>query len=227
MKINKFPEIMSSLSRQKQEDVLCVFGFWNSYKGQGGWASHRKLTHDIVQAIIKSLTNYSVEDVCIAIHNYSTILIGYKYYWDYVWPLSIFLTVGCEKRKDAPRKWWQFLPENFVAVNYLKDKEIEVEDIDSELTQELVKKFRLLTNNKMFEPSVTQRIKFVKATKKMHEFFGNRYTDIGMKVQVDFLFHCLYRNYIDRGEVLYPGHLCSENLWEILLPQYLLELGVE
>lgn len=221
-------ESFISLSKQKQEDVLCVFGFWNSYKGQGSWASHRKLSHDIVQAIIKGLGNYSVEDICMAIHNYSTVLLDNKYYWDHVWPLSIFLTVGCERRKDAPRKWWQFLSENFIEKNYLKNGHIEekVEDKDPELTKRLIKTFKILTNNREFEPSDVQYVKFVKAAEKMKEFFGKRYTDMDVKIQIDFLFYCLYKNYIDKGEVLYPGHLSSSNTWDILMPQYLLELGV-
>jgi len=231
MSEKQLPTNFLSLSRRKRIDVLVVFDFWNTYKGLGRWASHRKLSYDIVQAILKSLENYSVEEICGAIHNYSTVLLDDRYYWDYVWYLSTFLTVKHERRKDATRKWWQFLPENFIEGNYLKNgnghvKE-EIEDTYPLLTLKLIKNFGLLTNNKEFEPSDLQRVKFVKTSREMINFFERRYRGISENLQVEYLFNCLEKNYIDKGEVVYPGHLCSKNLWSIQLPQYLIELGIE
>ena len=229
-KSNGLLENFDSLSKRKQEDVLCIFDFWNSYKSQGNWISHKKLTHDMVQAIVDNLKKYTIEDICIAIDNYVKVLVGDKYFWDYVWVLSIFLTVGYERRKNTPRKWWQFLPENFVEENYLKaklDKIEEVEDINPDITLNIIKYYRILVNNKRFEPNSDQRVKFVKASIEMNIFFRERYKDISENERINLLTECLQKNYVDKGEVLHPGHFCSRNTWDVLLPQYLAELGIE
>jgi len=134
----------------KKEEL--VFDFWNSFKGAKTstkldpktkstihWHSHNKLTYDMKIAIEENLRDYELIEVCEAINNYAKVLISDETFWTYVWPLPTFLTVKYEKRKDAPKKWWQFLPENFVEQNYLSwgNKKVEQKTLskDPELTK--------------------------------------------------------------------------------------------
>lgn len=64
---------------------------------------------------------YTPEQIIAAIDNYATVLLGQEYWWTYVWTLPDFLTVGEEKHKQASRKWWRFLPDNFIEENYLTE----------------------------------------------------------------------------------------------------------
>lgn len=212
-----------------KQSILDIFDFWNLFKGKGKWWSHRKLSYDIINAIMMNLScDYSVEDICTAIDNYAKVLIGEEYFWDYVWSLSTFLTVKYERNKNSARKWWQFLPDNFIEENYLVNKNGSSklpDDPEPELTQEIIEEFALLINNKDFVPNGIQRVKFIEATKKMISFFKDR--GIIKENRIKYLIMCIEKNYIDRGEILFPGHLCSEFTWSILMPQFLFELGIE
>jgi len=94
------------------------------------------------------------------------------------------------------------------------------------LTKKLIRQYSRLTNNKDFVPSPSQYTKFVETTKKMVEFFKNRYKDMSEDMWVTNLADCLEKNFIDKGEILYPGHFCSDTTWDILVPQYFAELGI-
>jgi len=217
------------LSNRKKFAVLDIFDFWNLFKGKGKWWSHRKLSYDIVNAILLNLScGYSVEDICIAIDNYAKVLLEEKYFWNYVWSLSTFLTVKYERNKNSLRKWMQFLPDNFIEENYLVNGNGNFkfpEDLDPELTREITKEFALLINNGGFVSNGTQQVKFIETTKKMLVFFEKKSIIKGNWVK--YLSMCMKKNYLDKGEPLFPGHLCSEHTWNILMPQFLAELGIE
>lgn len=217
------------VGKSVKQAVLDVFDFWNLFKGKGKWWSHRKLSHDIINAIMMNLScDYSVEDICTAIDNYAKVLIGDEYFWDYSWSLSTFLTVKYERNKNSAKKWWQFLSNNFIEENYLIDKNGNskfLNDSDSELTQEIIREFALFINNKDFVPNGTQQVKFIETTRKMISFFKDK--DITKKNWVKYLFKCLEKNYTNEGAPVYPGHLCSEFTWNILMCQFLAELGIE
>ncbi len=117
------------------QDFLKIFNHWNSYKGKLieknnekiTWKSHNLksdgfIAPEIVKAIKQALSvGYSVEDICSAISNYAKILLGEDFFWTYAWNLAEFLTRGEERHKQAPRKWWKFLPDNFDKERYLSE----------------------------------------------------------------------------------------------------------
>lgn len=213
---------------KNKESVELVFEFWNQYKGRAPWKSHEKVSYDIAAAINEALKHYSVQEICSAIDNYSKVLFDGKCRWTYAWSLSIFLSVKNGVTKDAPRKWYQFLPDNFVMANYLTDrptKELADEgEYDVELVNKLIKSYSNMINNKGFIPGQRQKHKFIEASRMAQEFFGRH--KIQKENWVHHLMQCLNNVYLEKGEVLYPGHLSSDNTWSILLPQYLIELGV-
>jgi len=111
--------------------VLRVVNHWNQYKARTAskngqaihWHRHTlkdgKAPPAIEAAVKQNIPPYTAEDICGAIDNYAKVLLNPDYRWTYVWPLSTFLTVKHEKHKNADRKWWQFLPDNFIEENHL------------------------------------------------------------------------------------------------------------
>ena len=125
---------------RQTESVHQVFDYWNSFKGNSirkrnkesneitvTWRNHKLRTDgtiapDVKAAISEALkAGYSVTEINAAIDNYAKILLDTNYWWTHVWPLSIFLMVKYERRKDAEHKWWQFLPDNFDENKYLTE----------------------------------------------------------------------------------------------------------
>ena len=213
---------------KNRESVEIIFEFWNQYKGRAPWKSHEKISYDIAAAVNEALKHYTIPDICSAIDNYSKVLFDEKCRWTYAWSLSIFFSVKNGVTKDAPRKWYQFLPDNFVPANYLNDRptkdSVNDGEYDVELVNKLIKSYSSMINNKDFIPDQRQKHKFVEASRMMKEFFERH--KIPKDNWIHHLMQCLNNVYLNKGEILYPGHLSSSNTWEILLPQYLIELGV-
>ena len=215
-----------------------VFEFWNSFKGRKTftkldsktgasihWHSHNKLTHDMILAIKENLKNYTLEELCMGIDNYAKVLLGDDYFWTHVWPLSTFFTVKHEKRKDGSKKWWQFLPENFSLQLYLKRgntaEENLVEDSDPELTNMIIsslKRWGLV--RKEFTPNSKQTNQLRLTSQKILDFYEDR-TCQDEKIWLEDLFDCLNFNYLGKGDTVSIGLLCSDYLWDILMPQLL------
>lgn len=98
-------------------------------------------------------------------------------------------------------------------------------DPNADFTKKLIDVYRALIHNPGFNPSPLQRIKFIEASKKATEFFFTR----GLENQDpwdNYILRCLSKNYVERGETIFPGHFCSTHLWEVLMPQYLSEVGL-
>jgi len=102
----------------------------------------------------------------------------------------------------------------------------KVEDIYPDITKKLIEQYSYLINNKEFIPTDVQQVKFVKASIKLSEFYEKRYKDVEKSQRIMLLIGCLQKNFIDSGRILHPGNMCSNEVWETLLPQFLLELGV-
>jgi len=222
---------------KKKEAIDIIFQFWNLYGGNKKWKSHKKLSHDMIQALTEILSHYSVDDICAAIDNYAKVLLGTEYFWSHSWPLSIFFSVKHGPFKGSPGKWIQFLPDNFIEENYrsdrmfdrIKQRNVEnenkqmVDDRNQELTEKLIKVFANLTNNPEFKPNNKQMLKFIEASDRMIKFYEKR--NILRENWTKHLVQCLRKVYLDKGEIVYPGHLCSDNTWSLLMPQYMAELG--
>jgi len=212
---------------KNKESVELIFDFWNQYKGRSPWKSHKKISYDMSIAINEALKHYSVQEICTAIDNYAEILLNDKYYWSHAWSLSTFLSVKNGITKDAPKKWYQFLQENFVKEEYLIEKptkNINDSEYDQKLVNDLIKAYGYLINNKSFIPNQRQKHKFVESSKMAKEFFER--CKIPKENWVKHIMNCLNNVYVNKGEVLYPGHFSSDNTWNVLLPQYIAELGI-
>lgn len=123
------------------------------------------------------------------------------------------------------------IPEPQIVEKQLIEKETKNEtdelllpDPESELTVKLIRSFGILINNTSFKPYNTgQMEKFIKASQQFRKFYKDRM--VIKKNQIEYLAKCLTKNYKDSGNVLHPGHLCGDYTWNILMPQFLEELG--
>jgi len=103
-------------------------------------------------------------------------------------------------------------------------KQEEVKDENKELTEDIIEAYRTLIANSQYNPTGDQRIKFIQASKKMIEFYVR--TDIDRSYWTDYLIECLDKNYCNKGENVYPGTMCSDYTWNILMPQYMNSTGL-
>lgn len=224
--------ILNKLSKNKREAIQDIFDYWNAYKDGGKWRSHRKITPDMIDVILDNLKKYTVENIYSAIDNYAKVLQGVKYFWDYVWPLSTFLSVKDGKAKDAYKKWWKFLEENFVEENYfltrgksnLKQDEKMPDDPNPEFTAKLIKAHRRFSGRK-WNPADKEKAKFIQATIHITKKKPNL-TVIQLGYLIDDIIECFDTHYFSKGDSVYPGHYCSEFTWNTLLPQYWRAMGV-
>lgn len=97
-------------------------------------------------------------------------------------------------------------------------------DDNSELTEKIIGIYRALINNPSYNPSNGVRLKFIRARERMQIFFAG--SEIDDSYWPEYLLGCLEKNYVDKGETVYPGHTCSDNTWGILMPQYMAEIGL-
>jgi hypothetical protein len=99
------------------------------------------------------------------------------------------------------------------------------EDPYSELTKQLIDTYRMLIKNDGFNPTPIQHSKFIQASKMAVEFFV-KWNLANEKAWSGYILRCLQKNFVEKGEPIYPGHFCSQFVWEVLMPQYLGEIGL-
>lgn len=220
----------SDIPINRMKDIQDVYDFWNSFKKSKGWKFHIKLSKCIKHAIYENLTDYSVEDICSAISIYHQVFTGDEYFWDHAYSLPAFLTVRYGNNDTCPKKWWQFLPDNWVRDNYLTSKRLGVHntDVDSEeisrMVNKIVSAYANLIDSPDFIPTQPQVEKFAECAKNMIQFFEGK--NIKSEDWIKYLFGCLKKNYINKGHPVYPGNLGNKTTWEILMPQYMREIGL-
>ena len=100
------------------------------------------------------------------------------------------------------------------------------DDANPELTKDIIGVFRQLTNNPGFKPNAEQLGKFIEASSRCERFFRRR-VDIERRQWADLLRDCIEKFYLNESHIVYPGHMCSDNTWNILMPQYLAQAGLE
>lgn len=103
-------------------------------------------------------------------------------------------------------------------------KQEAVKDENPEFTSEIIEAYRTLITNSQYNPNGDQKAKFIAASKKMIEFFVR--TGIDQSYWVEYLLECLDKNYCNKGENIYPGTMCSDYTWNILMPQYMASTGL-
>jgi len=223
---------LQTYPKKKQNGILDVFDYWNSYKGEKRWHSHNKLTINIAKAISDNLKNYSVEEMCGAIENYASVLINEEFFWEHTWNIECFFTVTNRKKEGKPKKWKQFLAEVFkeeIYVKWGKDEFVElIEDPDPELTEEIIQKYCRLINTPpgKYEVTPARKNNFIKTTIKMLDFFAEGKGRIMRAVWVEYLMECMHDNFVNKGQVCDPGNLHGRRVWDTLMRQHLSGLGI-
>lgn len=98
---------------------------------------------------------------------------------------------------------------------------------DKEVTNQMISMWgEEILGQSSYHPRVHDLAKFVDATKKLLEFETERGKERGRdKFEIlVILFDCLKYYYKEKGDgILYVGHLCSDNTWGNLMPQFFTE----
>jgi hypothetical protein len=98
-------------------------------------------------------------------------------------------------------------------------------DPNKELTLKLIGNFEdtFLNCTRTVWPEREER-KFVDASKRIINF--SRMTKLKTESIQVYLIKCIKKKYTDSGMTVYPGSLCSDVTWNVLMPQYLTEIGI-
>jgi len=118
--------------QEGKEDIYTIFEFWNSTKV----TVHRTMSNELRGHINARLVKFSVEEVCNAITNYSTVLTEKRYYWTHKWTLGEFLVRGLDKFLDENKPLENFL--NKTSINEGSDKST----VQGESAREMLRKQR-------------------------------------------------------------------------------------
>lgn len=221
-----------NLTADQNAEVSTVYDFWNSYKsmGNGHWHEHTKMSYSIRLAVSNAMRDHSVENICSAIANYASVLQSDDHYWTYEWTLNGFLS---SERSGGERKWLDFLPGNFDESSYRGQKPKQKPEKDTVtvpnddhpgITESLVRMFRNMTNSQRFEPNNKQKAQLIEASIMMVEFF-KPFPEVNKSEGFKILRRALEKKYIEAGETLNVGNLCSKYTWDTLVPQLMRELG--
>jgi len=92
------------------------------------------------------------------------------------------------------------------------------------VTEKFIKVFRALISNPSYKPSVKEQNKFIAAARRATEFYVPR--NIHPDYWPEYLMRCLEKNFLNSGLTIYPGNFNSDHTWNILMPQYLQEIGL-
>lgn len=109
--------------KEEQKKINSIFEYWNSKD----IVKHRALTKEIEKAIIKTLKEYTEEEIKVCIDNYNEILKDQDYYFNYVWTLKDFLI-----RKTGINT---FRIDGAKMINYKKEKLIKGEKLNEHTKQ--------------------------------------------------------------------------------------------
>lgn len=102
-----------SIKISNKENIYSIIEHWNSQKIKKVEDRESKIRKKTISRTQKQLKDYSVDEICEAISNYSIILKGDKYFFSYSWQLWEFLARGLVN----------FLTKNEPFKNYLNKKD--------------------------------------------------------------------------------------------------------
>lgn len=98
-------------------------------------------------------------------------------------------------------------------------------DMHPEITQKLIKQYtRDFLAGRETQWEAKDKEKFIKAARILVKFAHDG--KLRQENVPGYLMRCLYLNYTEEEKAVLPGHLCSKRTWDVLMPQYLRELGV-
>jgi len=89
-----------------------------------------------------------------------------------------------------------------------------------ELTDKLIEEYK--TRYMYLNPEAykeTWRIYFAKAANNVMKFHNE--SNLLVDKIIEYLWKCLHSQYENSGNSIFPSHVCSDNTWGVILPQYL------
>ncbi len=211
-------------SKIDPQDIEIIRDYWNQFRSTGPWKMALALSEKRRKQLMEPLRDFTIQEICTAITNYAEVLQGPKYYWDYQWSLTDFLTVGVSSSASSPRKWERFLEENFVLSNFLDKDYIPEVECDMRIYKKMVRGYGQLTNNREYKPTPTHEVKFKQACVALAGFVSRR--SLSKAEGLEYLLQSLETQVVEPGDILYPGHFNSPNTWTVWMPQYLSSLGI-
>ena len=112
---DSIPLSKEHIRAQEEEKVdnspfTIIFDYWNN----ANIVTHRAFTTQMKGKINAKLKDYSVEEICNTIENYSTILKNNKYFFKYKWTLIDFFQRGFDK----------FFDKETACANYIINKKL-------------------------------------------------------------------------------------------------------
>jgi hypothetical protein len=102
-------------------------------------------------------------------------------------------------------------------------------DLNPERTQMVADAYGKIILNTEYElknPSKSYR-KFMEAGIKLELYHKKHSMPVNMESLAEYLMRAVRKQFDEKGAVIQPGHLVSDNLWDIVLPQYLAEIFPE
>ncbi len=106
-----------------------------------------------------------------------------------------------------------------------KNQEVEPEvDEHPELTDVIIKRYEAkFLQRRRTNWNTLDKNKFIHTSRKLLEFAKD--TNLLNELPV-LLFRCLHKNYTEQGAPVHIGNCCSDHTWNVLMPQYLKEVGL-
>ena len=128
--------------------------------------------------------------------------------------------------KQNIKSSYKFREKYDTILGQMEEKSVEAMAADEFplVTEKFLKVFRALISNPSYKPSVKEQNKFVEASRRAVEFYIPR--NISQDYWAEYLMRCLEKNFLNGGLTIYPGNFNSDHTWNILMPQYLAEIGL-
>ena len=129
------------------------------------------------------------------------------------------------KSAETLRKQFPRLHEQMDKDNNKDTGVCRTRDMFPEITQELTKQYtKTFLSGREVDWPAQDKEKFIKAASLVVKFAKE-----GKLIQTNvpgYLMRCLFTNYTEEEKAVVPGHLCTSRTWDVLMPQYLRDLGV-
>lgn len=145
------PPNQTRLDQTRPDNIYVIFDYWNLYKGQRNWKSHREITPEIEESINNRLKRYSVGQLKAAITNYADILLSPHFVWSKNWTLREFFT---RHRPDDRNELqiYRFLGNNFSPDDFKRNSGYRGDKTDrSHIRQEYEEKIKESDHDKLIK----------------------------------------------------------------------------
>ena len=237
------------MKKQTRVDVVDVFNVWNSFKapkdvvkseGQIKWRRHNKMTHDMLTVLCETLKTHMIDEMCVAIENYSTTLFSKETYWSHTYDLSSFFNVRHKKDfKGGEKKWLSFSEERWDLMSFISRQEHNTRqerenrrleaareekalpyraERDREVTKALIVAYKTSIKSRNYVPSKAGLTHFIGAANNLIEFFEEDGTKTSTPIMIGTLMGVVQKEYLDRGQEFKLWMLTNRHMWTALMP---------